>query len=283
MKLLSDASFLGTLGRNRMAMAGLVALGLIVALALLAPLVAPFDPIDQRIARKLQPPSAEHLLGTDTFGRDVLSRILYGARVSLMVGLLSVAIAMVLGTLLGLYAGYKGGRIDTLIMRSMDVLLTFPTLVMGLLILAVAGASVTNIVLAIAVTLLPNFARVARAPTLSIARRDYVEACRSLGYSDARIMLVHVLPNILGDVFAMAALWTALAILIEASLSFIGLGVPPPAPTWGGMMRDGFERLIEAPWLSIYPGIAILVTVFAINLFGDGLRDALDPKLRSGR
>ena len=283
MRLFSDTSFLGTLGRNRMAMVGLVALAAIVALALLAPLVAPFDPIDQRISNKLRPPSAEHWLGTDTFGRDVLSRILHGARTSLLVGLLSVAIAMVVGTLLGLYAGYKGGKVDTLIMRSMDVLLTFPTLVMGLLILAVAGASVANIVLAIAVTLLPNFARVARAPTLSIARRDYVEACRALGYSDARIMLVHVLPNILGDVFAMAALWTALAILIEASLSFIGLGVPPPAPTWGGMMRDGFERLIEAPWLSIYPGIAILVTVFAINLFGDGLRDALDPKLRSGR
>ena len=280
MTLPTPGTAAGTLLRNPMAMAGLVLLALIALAAILAPVLTPFDPIDQRIAFKLRPPSDQHLLGTDTFGRDVLTRILHGARVSLFVGLTSVTLAMVMGTALGLVAAYRGGWTDLVVMRAMDTLLTFPTLVMGLLVLAVAGASMLNIIIAIAVTLLPNFARVARAPALSIMRRDYVEACRALGYSDARIMGVHILPNVLGDVLAMAALWTALAILIEASLSFIGLGVPPPTPTWGGMMRDGFERLLEAPWLSVWPGIAILVTVFAINLFGDGLRDAMDPKLR---
>ena len=271
---------LATLARNPLAVLGAVLLLAVILAAVTAPMLAPFDPFAQRIAFKLRPPSARNWLGTDALGRDVLSRILFGARVSLLVGLSSVALAMVAGGALGIVSGFRGGWTDLVISRTMDVLLTFPTLVMGVLVLALAGPSLPNLILAIALTLTPKFARVARAPTLAATRREYVEACRVLGYSDRRIMAVHILPNVLGDILAMAALWAALAILTEASLSFIGLGPRPPTATWGAMMREGFENLAEAPWLCLYPGAAILVTVLALNLLGDGLRDAIDPKLR---
>ena len=271
---------LATLSHNPLAVLGGVLLLAVILAAVLAPVLAPYDPFAQRIAFKLRPPSGRNWLGTDALGRDVLSRILFGARISLLVGLSSVAIAMVAGGALGIVAGFRGGWTDLLVSRAMDVLLTFPTLVMGVLVLALAGPSLPNLILAIALTLMPKFARVARAPTLAATRREYVEACRVLGYSDRRIMAVHILPNVLGDILAMAALWAALAILTEASLSFIGLGPRPPTATWGGMMREGFENLAEAPWLCLYPGGAILLTVLALNLVGDGLRDAIDPKLR---
>jgi peptide/nickel transport system permease protein len=271
---------LATLSHNPLAVLGGVLLLMVILAALFAPALAPFDPFAQRIAFKLRPPSARNWLGTDALGRDVLSRILFGARVSLLVGLSSVALAMVVGGALGIVAGFRGGWTDFLVSRAMDVLLTFPTLVMGVLVLALAGPSQGNLILAIGLTLTPKFARVARAPTLAATRREYIAACRVLGYSDRRIMAVHILPNVLGDILAMAALWAALAILTEASLSFIGLGPRPPTATWGGMMREGFENLADAPWLCLYPGAAILITVLALNLVGDGLRDAIDPKLR---
>jgi len=260
-------------------------LGLFVFLAIalaaaLAPWLAPFDPVEQHIADAMIPPNAIHWLGTDTFGRDLLSRILWGARISIVIGVSSMAAGMVVGSALGLMAGYWGGRIEQLIMRSMDVLLSFPTLIMGLLVVAMLGPSMLNLIVAMALTMVPKFARVARAPTIAIKERDYIEACRALGYSDLRIMLVHILPNVIGDILVLASLWTATAIRIEASLSFIGLGVKPPTATWGAIIREGFDNIMDAPWISFYAGLAVLLTVFALNLLGDGLRDAVDPRLR---
>jgi len=265
---------------NKTSWVGLVIFLGICLLAILAPWIAPYDPIDQHIVDALQPPSAKYWLGTDTFGRDLWSRILWGGRISLLVSVTSISLAMVVGGTLGIVAGYKGGRIDQWIMRAMDVLLSFPTLVMGLLVVAVLGANLTNLIFAIALTVVPKFARIARAPTIAVKERDFIEACRALGYSDVRIMAVHILPNVLGEVLVLGSLWAATAVRIEAYLSFIGLGVKPPTPTWGGIIREGFETILDAPWISVYTGLAVLVLVFSLNLLGDGLRDAIDPKLR---
>lgn len=266
--------------KNKTSWVGLVILIVMVIVALAAPLLAPYNPVEQHIIHRLQPSSAQYLLGTDQFGRDILSRIIWGARISLTVGVFSILLGMILGGAFGLVAGYKGGMVDNIIMRTMDVFMSFPTLIMGLLIVAVLGASLVNLTVAIALTVAPRFARIARAPTVTIKERDFVEAGRAMGFSDFRIMVVHILPNIMGEILVMASLWIATAVRIEASLSFIGLGVKPPTATWGGMIREGFEFILDAPWLSIYPGAVILVTVFAFNMLGDGLRDALDPKLR---
>jgi peptide/nickel transport system permease protein len=265
---------------NKISWVGLVIFAVICVLALLAPWISPYDPIDQHIIDRLQPPSETYFLGTDSFGRDVWSRILWGARISLVIATVSIFLAMIVGGSLGILAGFKGGLLDQVIMRCMDVMLSFPTLIMGLLVVAVLGASVTNLTIAIALTIVPKFARIARAPTLAVKERDYIEACRALGYSDLRIMAVHILPNVIGDVLVLGSLWTATAIRIEASLSFIGLGVKPPTATWGGMIREGFENILDAPWLAVYAGLAVLVVVFSLNLLGDGLRDAIDPKMR---
>lgn len=274
------ASAIAVFNANKTTWLGLVVFLAIALVALLAPWLAPFDPIEQHILDAMTPPNETYLLGTDSFGRDVLSRIFWGARISLVIGISSVVFGMILGSALGLMAGYWGGRIDQLIMRAMDVMLSFPTLIMGLLVVAMLGPSMVNLTVAIALTVVPKFARVARAPTIAVKQRDYIEACRSLGYSDVRIMVVHILPNILGDILVLGSLWTATAIRIEASLSFIGLGVKPPTATWGGIIREGFENILDAPWISIYAGLAVVLSVFALNLLGDGLRDAVDPKLR---
>lgn len=274
------ATLVAVFNRNKTSWLGLAIFLCIALLAVLAPVIAPYNPAEQSVLHRMKPPSSQFLLGTDAFGRDVFSRLLYGARISLVVGLCSVALAMLVGGALGIVAGYKGGRTDNLIMRAMDVLLSFPTLIMGLLIVALLGPNLTNMVIAIALTLVPKFARIARAPTVVIKQRAYIEACRSLGYSDTRIMAVHILPNIIGEILVLASLWTANAIQIEAGFSFIGLTVRPPTPTWGGMIREGFEQIFHAPWLAIYPGLCILLTVFSLNLLGDGIRDAVDPKLR---
>jgi peptide/nickel transport system permease protein len=265
---------------NKTSWVGFVLLVLIILAALLAPLLAPVDPTEQDILRKLEPPSAESLLGTDSFGRDILSRILYGARISLVVGLASILIASVIGGALGVVAGYVGGRVDRLIMGAMDVMLAFPTLLLGLMIVAMIGPSLQNLIIAIALTEIAPFARIARAPTLLLREREFIEAGRALGFSDLRLMFVHVLPNIVSDLIVMGTLWMAQAIRTEASLSFIGLGVPPPTATWGSMVREGFEHILDAPWLAVLPSLAILLTVIALNMLGDGLRDAIDPKLR---
>ncbi len=255
-------------------------LAAIVIVAIFAPLIAPHDPLEQNIVVRLEPPSAEFLLGTDGYGRDVLSRLIYGARVSLVVGFLAILIAMVIGSTIGIVAGYVGGRFDQIVMGLLDVMLSFPTLLLGLMIAAMLGASLENLIIAIAITEIAPFARVARAPTISLKQRDFVEAGRALGFGPVRIMGVHILPNMISDVIVMSSLWMASAIRTEASLSFIGLGVPPPTPTWGSMIREGFENILDAWWLAVFPSLAILVTVLALNLLGDALRDAIDPKLR---
>ncbi|MBV9522201.1 MAG: ABC transporter permease [Alphaproteobacteria bacterium] len=261
---------------------GLALFLVIVALALLAPVIAPYDPLDQDILARLQGPSADHWFGTDSYGRDTLSRLLWGARLSLVIGTVSILSAMVVGGVIGILAGYVGGRFDLVIMQAMDVLLSFPSLIMGLMVVAMLGPSMTNLIIAIALTAIAPFARIARAPTIAVKERDYIEACRALGYSDLRIMAVHILPNIIAEILVMGSLWLATAIRTEASLSFIGLGVRPPIATWGGMIREGFENILDSASLSVFPSLAILLVVFALNMLGDGLRDAIDPKLRGG-
>jgi peptide/nickel transport system permease protein len=269
------------LSRNRLSWLGLGLLLVIVLAALLAPWLAPHDPLQQNIISRLEPPSAEFWLGTDSYGRDVLSRLIYGTRISLLVGFLAIAIAMAIGASLGILAGYLGGVFDQLVMGAVDVMLSFPTLLLGLMVAAMLGASLENLVIAIAITEIAPFVRVARAPTVALKQRDFVEAGRALGFGPLRLMGVHILPNMISDVVVMGSLWMASAIRTEAALSFIGLGVPPPAATWGSMIRDGFENILDAWWLTVFPSLAILLTVLALNLLGDALRDAIDPKLRS--
>lgn len=259
---------------------GVVLCLLVVIGALFAPWLSPFDPNDQNIIDRLQPPGGAYLFGTDSFGRDVLSRILWGARVSLIVAVTSIAAAIIVGGTIGMISGYVGGRIDMFVMQTMDVLLSFPSLILGLIVVALLGPDLANLVFAIALTAIAPFARIARAPVLSLKERAFIEAGRALGFSHTRILFVHVLPNIMSEVLVMGSLWMATAVRTEASLSFIGLGVKPPTATWGGMMREGFENILDAPWLSVWPGLAILVLVLGLNMIGDGLRDATDPRLR---
>ncbi len=260
-----------------------VGLGLFVfvcLLAALAPLIAPHDPLDQNILDRLEGPSWDYWMGTDAYGRDTLSRILHGARISLMIGLVSITAALLIGTVIGLVAGYVGGKTDIIVMQIMDVLLAFPSLILGLIVVAMLGPTITNLIIAIALTAIPPFARIARAPTIVVKEREFVEAGRALGYSNIRLMGGHILPNILPEVLVMGFLWLATAIRVEASLAFIGLGVSPPTATWGGMIREGFENILDSFWLALFPSLAILLVVFALNLLGDGLRDAIDPRLR---
>jgi peptide/nickel transport system permease protein len=259
-------------------LAGVILCTIVLAGALLAPWLAPRDPLEQNILDRLAGPGSDYLLGADQFGRDVLSRLLWGARISLLVSFLSIAGAVVVGGAIGMVSGYVGGRLDLVTMQVMDVLLSFPSLILGMIMVALLGSSVTNLIIAIALTAIAPFARIARAPVLVLKERAFIEAGRALGFSHLRILLVHVLPNIVTDLLVMGTLWMATAVRTEASLSFIGLGVKPPTPTWGGMMRDGFENILDQAWLCIWPGLAILVLVLGLNLVGDGLCDVTDPK-----
>ena len=263
--------------RNRVALVGAVLALVLVSAALGAPLISPLDPFQQSAANRLNGPDALHLMGRDTFGRDIFVRILYAGRVSLLVGVGSVALGGGLGTLVGLVAGYRGGWVESFFMRAVDVLMAFPSLLLGLTVLAVLGAGLEKMILAIGIVLAPPFARAVHSATLSLKGREFVEAARCLGAGPSRIVGRHILPNLLGETVVLASLLTASAIRIEASLSFIGLGVSPPTPTWGNMIRDGAPLLLNAPWLAVFPGLAILVSVLAFNLVGDGLRDVLDP------
>lgn len=270
---------------SRAGLAGWAGLGLLLCItlvAIFAPWIAPHDPLEQSIVNRLLPPSPEFLLGTDSYGRDVLSRIIHGARVSLVVGFLSILIAMTAGTVVGVVSGYVGGRCDQLVMAIVDVMLSFPSLLLGLMVAAVLGASLENLIIAIAITEVAPFVRLARAPTLALKEKEFVEAGRALGFSHVRLMSVHILPNLVADILVMGSLWMATAIRTEASLSFIGLGVRPPTATWGGMIREGFENILDAWWLAVFPSLAVLLVVLALNLLGDALRDAVDPKYRKG-
>jgi peptide/nickel transport system permease protein len=248
-------------------------------LALLAPVLTVHDPLEQNARARLSAPDATHAFGRDTFGRDVLTRVLYAGRVSLLVGFASVVIGGAFGSGLGLIAGYGGPRTENILMRLVDILMAFPNLLLGLTILAALGPGLPKMIVAIGLMLSPAFARLVHASVLSLKQREFVEAARALGVPQARLLGLHILPNVLGEIVVLASLGTASAIRVEASLSFIGLGVSPPTPTWGNMIREGTLHLTNAPWLSVVPGLAILMTVLAFNLMGDGLRDVLDPQL----
>lgn len=269
-----------SLGRSVRLWTGAAVFVAVVLAALLAPLITTQDPISNNLAQRLQPPSPANLFGTDDFGRDVFSRIIWGARVSLLVGVIVVAVAVVGGATVGLVAGYLGGRIDTLVMRVVDVMLAFPALLLALAVMAALGSNLVNVMIAIAVAFLPRFARLQRSVVLAVRERDFVLSADALGASRFRILTRHVLPNCISPVIVMATVSAADAILVESSLSFLGLGVQPPAPTWGAVISDGRSFLQNAPWISGLAGAAIMVTVLGLNLLGDGLRDLLDPTLR---
>ena len=266
--------------RSPLTVVGVVLITLLAFIAVLAPFIAPFDPLKQVLSDRLNPPSAEHWLGTDQLGRDVLSRMIYGARISLLIGLVVVGLAATVGTLVGLVAGYGGGWLDEALMRVTDVFFAFPALILAMAISGALGPSLTNAMIAIAVVSWPVYARLVRAQVLSLRTREFVEASRGLGASSGRIMWGHILPNTLAPLLVQASFDMGAAILAAAGLSFIGFGTQPPTAEWGVMISDGRNYIATHPWLSLFPGLAILLTVAAFNLIGDGLRDALDPRLR---
>lgn len=253
---------------------------LLAGIALCAPIIAPYDPQEQDYSAILQGPSTEHLLGTDQIGRDLLSRVIFGTRVSFMVGVVAVGIAMMIGAPLGLAAGYFRGILDEVVMRVMDGIIAFPSVILALSIVAVLDPSLINVMIAIGVTSVPLFARLTRSQVLSLRERDFVLAANTLGAGHLRIMLRHILPNAVSPLIVQATLGLGFAVLAEASLGFLGVGVQPPTPTWGSTLNQGAPLLEKAPWLSITPGVAIFILVLAFNLLGDALRDQLDPRLR---
>jgi ABC-type dipeptide/oligopeptide/nickel transport system permease subunit len=263
---------------NRGAVAGAIIVGLFVVVSVLAPLLAPYDPLHQDHAAAFQGSSWQHWLGTDSFGRDMLSRILYGARISFVVGFASVGIAMVVGVLMGLIAGHYGGVVDAVLMRIVDGLLAFTPLVLAIAFIAVLGLGLQNVILALAVTFAGMFARVTRGDVLALKSEPFVEAAQLAGVSAAGVIGRHLLPNVLSPIIVQFGLNLAVAILLESGLSFLGLGVPPPDPDLGLMIAEGRGFIVMAPWISGYPGLALVVIIVGLNLFGDGLRDALDPK-----
>jgi peptide/nickel transport system permease protein len=271
------------LRRNKLALGGLMTVIALYLIAFLAPLIAPYDPIAQGdlTTTAFLPPGPDHWLGTDQFGRDMLSRIIYGARISLAIGFIAVAIAIVLGSLLGAIAGYIGGKVDAAIMRFTDMVMAFPRLVLLIMIIALFDTSLTLIILILGLTQWPGTARLVRGEVLSLREQEYVQAARALGFGRSRIILRHLIPNVLAPVIVAATLGIGNTIVLEAGLSFLGMGVQPPTPSWGTLVADGRQSLIDAWWVATFPGLAIVITVLAFNLVGDGLRDALDPRLRS--
>lgn len=269
-----------TFRRNRPALIGAVVTILIMLIAIFAPWIAPYDPLVQDPAIRLEGMTSDHRLGTDDFGRDVLSRIIHGSRVSLVIGLTSVLLGMVAGTMLGMIAGYYRGKVETLIMRGVDVMMCFPDLILAIVITAMLGANLVNLVITLGLVMMPRFARLAHGQLLSLTESEYVLAARSIGFHVPRILGRHIFPNIFGELFVAATLWVGVAIRLEANLAFVGLGISPPTPTWGNMIKEGVDVMINAPWISIYSGLAILITILAFNMLGDGLRDIADPKLR---
>ena len=270
-----------TLLQSRTALFGLVLSVLLVVVAVLAPRIAPYRPDEIHPIDSLMAPSARYWLGSDDLGRDILSRIIFGARVSLMVGTIAIGIAAVAGVSLGLAAGFLGGRIDGLIMRVMDALLAFPAILLAIALMAVLGPSLENAMIAIGIISIPAFARITRANVLSLREKEFVEAARALGGGGLYLASVVILPNCLSPIIVQASLGVGNAILVEAALSFLGLGVQPPEPSWGSMLAFGRSLLGQAPWYATFSGLAIFVTVLALNFLGDGLREALDPRLRS--
>jgi len=266
--------------KNRLALAGFVLILVIFVISIAPFVITTHDPNEVDVGSILSPPSSEHLMGTDELGRDVLSRMVYGARISLKVGLVAVSIAVLIGTTIGILSGYFGGIVDGILMRFVDIMLCFPTFFLILAVIAFLEPSIWNIMAVIGVTGWMGVARLVRAETLSLRNRDFVQAARAIGESDLKIMLKHILPNALSPVLVAATLGVAGAILTESSLSFLGIGVQPPVPSWGNILTAGKDNIEFAWWLSLFPGIAILITVLGYNLLGEGIRDSIDPRLK---
>ena len=266
--------------RHRGATIGLVFMLLIVAMAFLGPSLSPYDPLQVAVTEQLQGPSSVHPFGTDQFGRDVATRMLHGATLSLQMGFFAVFIAVAVGIGVGLPTGYYSGRTDFVVMRFIDILMAFPSILLALSIVSILGPSLANAMVAVSIAFIPMYVRLVRGSTLTMRELPYIEAARVVGSRDVTIMIRNILPNLLGPLVVVATLGVATAIIIGASLSFLGLGAQPPTPEWGAMLSDGRNFIRVAPWLSVFPGLAIMVTVLAINLIGDGLRDVLDPRMR---
>jgi peptide/nickel transport system permease protein len=268
------------LRRNRAALVGMGVIIMLVMVAILAPVLTPYDPNKTDMKARLQRPSLSHPLGTDNFGRDMFSRVLYGSRISLYVGFVAVGIGAIFGGVLGAVGGYYGGRLDNFIMRCMDVLLAIPQIILAIAIVGALGTSLVNLMIAVGISQLPRYARVVRASALTVRGQEFVEAARAVGARDVRIIVENILPNCMAPIIVQSTLGVAQAILSAAALSFLGLGIQPPTPEWGSMLSAGRQFLRQAPYLSFFPGLAISIVVLALNIFGDGLRDSLDPKLR---
>ncbi len=265
---------------NKSAMFGLTIVIILIMTAIFAPFIAPYDPVKLNIVDRMQGPSFTHWLGTDNFGRDIFSRLVYGSRISLYVGFIAVGIGAVFGGIIGATGGYFGGKIDNLIMRLMDVMLAIPRIILAIAIVAVLGTNITNVMVAVGISIVPRYARVVRGTVLSYRGEEFVEAAKAIGASDARIIFENILPNSMAPIIVQSTLGIAKAILDAATLSFLGLGVQPPTPEWGTMLSQGRQFMRTAPHLTIFPGLAIVIVVISLNLFGDGLRDSLDPKMR---
>ncbi len=277
---MSDQRGLRTLARSRGAVFGLVVVLGLLAMAIFAPVISPYDPVRQELLNQNVPPGAEHLLGTDRLGRDNLSRIIWGARLSFFTGVGSVLVGAVQGSVLGLVGGYYRGWADSIIIRVVDLLLVFPLYLSAIFVVAVLGPSQINTILAVGIATTPAFARLTRGEVLGEREKEYVLAAQALGMNTGRVIVRHILPNILAPLLVLASLNVGNAVLVEASLSFLGLGPPPPTPSWGLMVNDGMVVLRRAPWVSLLPGAAVALLVLGSNLLGDGLRDAFDPRLR---
>jgi ABC-type dipeptide/oligopeptide/nickel transport system permease subunit len=267
--------------RNRPAMAGLIILATMILMAVAAPLLTAYDPVSQELGRALERPSVSHPFGTDHLGRDILSRILHGARISLFIGVMGVALGLIIGVPLGLVSGYFGGWVDIIVQRIADVMLAFPAILLALSLVAVLGVGLQNVIIAVGISVVPIFMRLARGSVLSVREQTYVEAARALGGTDLRIIRSHVLPNSMAPLIVQATLSVGITILIAAGLGFLGLGVQPPTPEWGSMLGEGRQYIFNASYMATFPGVAIAISVLAFNLVGDGLRDALDPHMRT--
>lgn len=269
------------LRKSKLAVFGLVILIILILVAIFAKQIAPFDYAAQDLQHTFEFPGAKHIFGTDNFGRDIFSRIIYGTRISLSVGFIAVGIAAVVGGILGAAAGYYGGLIDNIIMRFMDVLLAIPQILLAIAIVAALGSGMQNLMIAVGISSIPGYARIVRASVLSIKDQEFVEAAKAAGSSDARIIFHHIIPNSMAPIIVQATLGVAIAILTAAGLSFIGLGIQPPTPEWGSMLSGGRQYIRDYWYMTLFPGLAIVITIFSLNVLGDGLRDALDPKLKS--
>ena len=266
--------------KSKVATIGLIIIAILIITAIFAPYIAPYGPTDGELVNRVQAPSGQNLLGTDSQGRDILSRIIYGSRISIEIGLISVGIALVIGTILGAVSGYYGGIIDIVVMRFVDIMMAFPSVLLAIAIMAVLGPSLDNAMIAIGIVNIPTFARIVRSSVLSVKAVEFVEAARAVGASDFRIIFLHILPNCLAPIIVQSTMSIGSAILEAAGLSFLGLGAQPPAPEWGAMLADARQFIATAPWVALFPGLAIVFTVLGFNLLGDGLRDALDPRLK---